>query len=111
MLVVNLTPHPITLAQGDRTVTVPPCGTVARVATTEVEVGHVDVDGLDIPVLNLQFGQVEDLPAPREGVLYLVSALVGQACPDRTDVVSPGRLIRDDQGRVVAAAALVRGGA
>jgi hypothetical protein len=56
-------------------------------------------DGL--PLYQAEFGEVEGLPEPAEGVLYVVSMLVRQAVPERTDVASPGELVRDEQGRVI----------
>jgi hypothetical protein len=103
---VNLTPHPVTLVVDGAEVTVPASGRVARVATTEVEIGEVVVDGLRVPLVAQAYGDVENLPDPAPGVLYVVSALVAQAVPGRTDLVSPARLVRDDQGRVVGAGAL-----
>jgi hypothetical protein len=79
---------------------------VARVATATTTTGQV-VGGL--PVQTTLFGQVTDLPAPKDGVAYLVSALVlgALAGHGRRDVFAPATgpqdgAVRNDQGQVVA---------
>jgi hypothetical protein len=96
--VVNLTPHAIHV--GDRTI--PPSGAVARVSTASVAVGKHD----GIPIVRTNYGQVEGLPEPEEGTLYVVSSLVRLACPDRADLASPALLVRDQEGRVIGCGAL-----
>lgn len=54
------------------------------------------------------FGKVENLPEPQEGVVYVVSALVAQAVPDREDVFIPDDTVRDEQGRIIGVRALAR---
>jgi hypothetical protein len=50
-------------------------------------------------------GEVTDLPAAEAGVLLVVSALVAGAAK-RSDVYSPGELIRDAGGNVIGARGL-----
>jgi hypothetical protein len=91
--IINLTPHTV-----NETVTgeqFPPSGTVARVAATMTPQG--DLNG--IPLFTRQFGVVECLPEPVAGVIYIVSAIVADACPDRRDLVSPGELVRNADGQ------------
>ena len=108
MKLVNLTPHDviIRLPGGDRVI--PASGTVARVATS-----HELVDEIDgIPVSAQTYGQIEGLPEPRDGVFYVVSAVVLAAAKElgRTDVVAPdtARAIRNEAGQIVAVPGLVR---
>lgn len=75
---INLTPHVVRLNDGRE---FPPSGTVARVSTTYTE---FDSEG----VASVSFGAVQGLPAPADGTLYVVSAIVAQAA-GRHDVVSP----------------------
>lgn len=104
MQLVNLTPHPLTLFRLDgSTVTVSPSGTVARVSQTSDQVGTVN----GVALVRSQFGEVIDLPAPQDGVIYIVSALVRGAVPDRGDLASPGDLVRNDQGAVVGCRSLI----
>lgn len=111
MSLVNLTPHPIVLvSDGGARRTIPPSGTVARVGTTPGEhlLDYTVEVGSPVPILAPdEWGDVEDLPEPQEGVAYIVSALVGLAMEgsDRTDLVMPGTAPadnpeRDAQGRI-----------
>jgi len=96
-IVINLTPHPVTVAG----VVYPPSGKPARCketteATTEIG-GHVVKTG---------FQYVEpDLPEQEDGVLLVVPIVVAQAARDRKDLIFPIDQIRDEQGRIVGAGA------
>jgi hypothetical protein len=102
MNLINLTPHAIN--ETTTGATFAPSGTVARVSTTLTPAGEV----AGIPLFSRAFGEVVDLPAPVEGVLLIVSALVADASPDRLDLVSPGELVRDDKGQPVGCKGFVR---
>ena len=109
MNIVNLTPHALNLMPTGPTgpvVTISPSGQVARCATSRVQVGTVTVDGIAIPVNRTQFGVVTDLPDPQPDTIYIVSAVVAQAVPDRPDVFIVDDAVRDDQGRIIGARAL-----
>ena len=109
MNIVNLTPHPLNLmpeGPDGPTVTIPPSGQVARCATSRVQVGTVTVDGITIPVNRTQFGAVTGLPDPQPDTIYIVSAVVAQAVPDRPDVFIVDDAVRDEQGRIIGARAL-----
>ena len=103
---VNLTPHSITIfLSDDTTYTIPPSGTVARVEVQSVVVRHIG----PMPVVKVVFGNVENLPDPKPGVVYVVSTVVLLALKEknikRQDVVapdtSPQSVIRDKEGRIV----------
>ncbi len=109
MRIVNLTPHALNLMpQGPDgpTVTIPPSGPVARCAVYRVQVDTVTVDGITVPVNQTRFGEVSGLPEPQPDTIYVVSALVAQAVPDRQDVFIVDDAVRDEQGRVIGARAL-----
>ena len=109
MKVVNLTPHALNLMPGGPdgpTVTIPPSGQVARRAVDRVQVDTVTVDGITVPVNQTQFGSVSDLPDPQPDTIFVVSALVAQAVPERQDVFIVDDAVRDDQGRIIGARAL-----
>lgn len=106
MNLINLTPHDVRIFAADgktELVTVPPSGTVARVAVTRHETGVVPIDAerplAGIPVIVGSYGTVENLPSPVTGTIYIVSSLVRQSVPTRRDVLSPGELIRDERGQ------------
>jgi hypothetical protein hcinC1_00210 len=64
------------------------------------------VEGIDI-YENI-YGEVTGLPEFKEGVYYVVSAMVRQALPHRRDLLSPGQLIRNEQGQPIGCLGLVR---
>jgi hypothetical protein len=110
MRLVNLTPHAVTLiAPSGEQVVVQPSGVVARVAERMEPLGEIMVEGIPVPVVKRAFGEVENLPEPEPGVLYVVSALVAEAAwrMGRADVVGLADFVRDEQGRIVGARALV----
>jgi len=111
--VINLTPHEITVGG----LSIAPDGRVPRLREETREVGQIlvdrdqiqiDGDGDTIPVTETVLGQLEGLPGPIDGVVYVVSRLVAEAAPDRDDLYFPGRLVRDKDGRVIGAASLSR---
>ena len=109
MNIVNLTPHALVLMPGGPdgpTVTIPPSGLVARRAVDREQVDTVTVNGITVPVNQIQFGTVSDLPAPRPDTVFVVSALVAQRVPGRRDVYIVDDAVRDDQGRIIGARAL-----
>lgn len=108
MTLVNLTPHTINIVLGNGTFDVPASGTVARCSQSETVLGTVVVDGIEIPITGQSFGEVVDLPAPKDGVFYIVSRLVASACPSRSDLLIPGPMVRDDDGKVIGCRGLSR---
>ena len=52
------------------------------------------------------YGAVVGLPEEQDGVLYIVSGLVRAALPDRKDLASPAKLVRNDKGEIVGCEAL-----
>jgi len=54
-----------------------------------------------VPLTRTTYGEVV------EGTLYVVSGLVRAAVPERTDVASPGELVRDALGVVTGCRGLV----
>lgn len=105
MRIVNCTPHELHLVRPDNTVLVlpKPAGPAARMTETKVVIGQVD----GVPILKCQYGAVENLPPQEEGVLLVVSMLVRSACPDRSDLVSPGDLVRDSAGVIIGSRGLI----
>ena len=102
---INLTPHTLNVRKADGTfLELPPSGTIARRSVERVVVGEVD----GVTIYATKFGQLEGLPEPAEGTIYIVSALAAQACGDRDDVLVPGEAIRDKDGRVIGCNGLIR---
>jgi len=111
MKIVNLTPHSIILYTDEgKKIEIPPSGTIARVHESTEIIGKIQVetDG-NIPVIRKTLGQVENLPEPREGTIYIVSLIVAQALAGtRSDVYVIGESIRDKEGRVIGARSLAQ---
>lgn len=98
---VNLTPHDVVveLPTGER-MTFPNSGTVARVSSKAIAGDPIE----GIPTVKTEYGAIEGLPAPEEGVVYIVSMLVA-AQAMRADVVSPDSgptAIRNASGQIEA---------
>jgi len=108
--IVNCTPHPITIVDGDWSLTIPPSGVVPRREERVVQGDSIVVNGHKVPVTRREYGALTDLPEPREAVIYIVSALVAQAAPERQDLVVPGPAVRDSEGNVIACRGLSRVG-
>jgi hypothetical protein len=98
MELINLTPHPATIAGREFA----PSGDIARVSQTLTQVGEME----GIPLYVGVYGETTGLPDPQPETYCLVSGLVRAANPDRTDLASPANLIRDDAGRVIGAEGL-----
>lgn len=108
----NLTPHDITfsgISDGQpKMVTIPASGDVCRVKT-ETHQRHM-IDGI-IPVQRQEYRRLDDLPNPKEGIIFVVSGLVLHAMKlqgiRRDDVIAPAtgprdNALKDQNGRVLA---------
>jgi hypothetical protein len=110
MAIVNLTPHAITiLPREGEAIVVAPSGAVARVTTARAVVETLPGG---IEVFSTSFGEVTGLPDPREGDFFLVSGLVAghPSLRGRTDVLSPGELVRGADGQPIGCRGLSRPG-
>lgn len=104
MRFVNLTPHKLTILGDDDQVV----KTIDSSGVARVDVQRTQVDSIDgVPIYDSTYGDVDGLPDPQDDTMYVVSGLVASAT-DRADVVSPGDLVRDDDGNVVGARGLTR---
>jgi hypothetical protein len=104
--IVNLTPHPLTIERTDgTTATIPATGQVARLAVTREDRPAVKTTSGRFAVSAPKLGEIEGLPDPVTGKVYVVSAIVADAAK-RPDVYSPGELLRDGDGRIVGARGL-----
>ncbi len=107
MLLINLTPHSIDIFVGDTKITIPPSGQVARVGQEYQNLGDLHLeDGAAVPLVAATYGEIQGLPEPRPGVLYITSGLVAQAAwaMGRRDVLAPDTGaggVRDGEGRII----------
>lgn len=100
MKFINLTTHDLTivLENGDDLI-LPASGEVARVTFSTQQVDEID----GIPIYKTIYEpEITGLPEPQDGTIFVVSSLAAQTVK-RPDVLAPTKLIRDDDGQVIAA--------
>lgn len=106
MNIVNCTPHPITiiLPDGEKKV-FEASGIVPRVQMETVETNYIN----GIPVKHVKYGIPTGIPESTPETVYIVSAMVAQAC-DRDDIVAPdtGAAIRDEKGNIIGVPGFVK---
>lgn len=95
MKFINLTSHTINEVSTGKIF--PTSGRVARVKSSTQKVQ----EHVGIPLFKSEFGEIEGLPDPQPNTMYIVSALALKAIFDRTDVVAPGNLQRDENGQPI----------
>lgn len=106
-MLINLTPHDIAIYSVNRDIIaqIPRTGQVARVKTVATENGEFEINRHLVPVVSNRFGEVEDLPDPRKGVMYIVSLPVVQAVKNRPDVIAPDTgpesAVRNGKGEII----------
>lgn len=101
---VNATPHPLNIVQTDGTVlTLEGSGVCPRCESNELVDRAIGL----IEVTRQTLGNVQGLPDPIPGVYFIVSRLVASAT-EREDLLVPGQLVRDDQGKVIGCKGLSR---
>lgn len=104
MILVNATPHPLSIQLVDGTYLDLPKGEgpyIPRLLTERTHVETILVPAGYVRVMKTVFGQVFDLPPPEAGTLFIVSALVAENCPQRGDLRAPGELVRNATGQVI----------
>lgn len=101
MRFVNLTPHPINVYTEHGIKTIEPEPTPARCLELEKPITNLELDGEEILVTEKTYGSACDLPEPSPDKVYIVSALVLEACPGRDDLLVPDHLVRDQQGFII----------
>jgi hypothetical protein len=111
---VNMTPHDINLltTEGEEITTFPSEGKI-RLDKSSVTVGLFSIEGQTVELLRSSFvapiGHLKPhpngIPEPVEGTMFIVSALVANAYPERTDFVMVENTVRDDNGRIIGCTA------
>jgi hypothetical protein len=95
---VNLTPHVINMMHADGSIEViEASGVVARHTEQRIIVGSVN----GIALYAVSYGEVSGLPEQTEDTFYIVSMPVRLALPTRKDLLSPGDLVRDSEGKPI----------
>lgn len=93
MKIINLTPYTIAIAGHEP---IDPAGEVARVNAQTMHVQTVN----GIPFFETTVNGAWGVPDPKKDTVYIVPTMVRQAFPERRDLVSPAKLLRDKSGVV-----------
>lgn len=103
MKIRNFTPHAINICNnaGEVIRTIQPDGLVRLKMQTE---SFGEIDG--VPITGTTFGEPEGLPGFEHGNYYIVSQIVKSALVERTDLLVPAELVRDDKGSIVGCKSL-----
>ena len=107
-IIKNATPHAITLLIGESgRIVIPASPGDSRTARVS-EVADIADEGIG----SIRYGDVEGLPEPQDGVLWIVSKMtaiaVAASGSPRGDLVVIGREVRDTDGRIIAGRGLAR---
>lgn len=108
---INLTPHALNImdAQGNSfeipvNSDLPP----VRVEQQNTIAQEIDYMGKKVLIYQTMYGEIQNLPRPHADVVYIVSRLVKDRCPERLDVLTPGVGVRDPEGRIIGCRGLSR---
>lgn len=107
----NLTPHPLYVKSvAGEYVTIPPSGEIVRVVYDRLPPEQTTIQGHEISVsVAGSPREIIGLPDPEPGVVLIVAKAVSDAAPaHRGDLMSPGKLIRDEDGTVIGCDGLTR---
>lgn len=112
MKFINLNKHGITLADATGNVLQEFPADVPQELAAKVDPLEKDAPPMgSIPCITRAWGDVQNLPEPKEGVVYIVNSVVLAQVPHRDDVVAPdtgSTAHRNDKGQVVAVTRFVR---
>lgn len=108
LTIINLTPHTIKLNNCFSEKEFPPSGMVARVSAQFSLTTSPELLKEEIYIYTVEYGEIEGLPEPEEGKLYIVSAMVLEAGKriGRNDLMAPAtghpETVRNEQGQIVS---------
>ena len=127
MKLLNLTPHPITFLDENNNVILelPGCdnpprakekrkkkGTVCHAEFAAIHTEEIWNDSnyatTVIPLNKVELSEIENLPDVSLEYYYIVSRIVAEACPERTDLFIPDETVRDENGRIIGCRALAQ---
>ena len=100
--IFNLTPHPITINDGTKKVTFEPMEVKELPRVNMVTTGEDEVDG--IKIRKIKQSAITHLPEAEAESIYIVSAMVAQAAPHRSDLICPDteQANRDGKGFIIS---------
>tara|TARA_R110000796_G_scaffold10289_2_gene34333 strand:+ start:1224 stop:1553 length:330 start_codon:yes stop_codon:yes gene_type:complete len=103
MKILNLTPHTVNLIlSNSQELRFERESLMARVATTEEVVDVLSAaPGIQIPLIQVVYGEVENLPEMEMNTYLIVSRMVKAASNGRADLLIPSGLVRDVKGNII----------
>lgn len=113
MRFINLTPHALNVkaASGNFVTILPDAEGPARVIYDQLPPEQIRVgnfDSFEVAVAGSP-REIIGLPDPQPNIIFVVAKAVADAAPrHREDLVSPGRLIRDADGKIIGCDGLTR---
>lgn len=109
---INLTPHALQVKSldGGFITILPDAEGPARVIYDHLPPEQVTIGGSEVAVAVAgPVREIVGLPDPQPDIVFIVAKAVADAAPgSRGDLMSPGRLIRDADGKVVGCDGLTR---
>ena len=105
MKLVNKTPHDVNVYSGSKVIaTYPSAGQIRLEERVAANHKIKDNNGVELDIVDKEYGSSE-LPEPVTGQFFIVSKIVRDAFPDRTDLLvpdtGPDSVVRDDNGRII----------
>lgn len=109
-MLINLTPHDVQIWDGDRCMaSIPPTFPPARCSEIAYESDSLSwLSGQSISTVDLSYADVRDLPPANGADKYIVSVLVAQQFPERSDLLVPYDLVRNEKGSIIGCRKLAR---
>lgn len=102
--IINKVPHSINVLSETNELIAhfPKSNGMIRLSQTTKIVGEIN----GIPISQTILGEPEQLPEYTKNVYYIVSHIVKQALPDRTDLLVPSQIVRDENGVIIGCMSL-----
>lgn len=97
-MIVNLTPHDVTLYEGEEVSEVFPVSELPPVRLADLDMGSTVIEGKRVPLVG--YGQMVNAPVQRAETYYIVSLPVALAVR-RSDFLVPYHEVRDQDGRII----------
>ena len=103
---VNMTMHPINLltTEGEEIAVIEPSGQTVRLDEEWSPIGTFTINDHLVDLLHCDYSS-GSIPEKVKGTIYIVSAMVANAFPDRNDFVMVAKTVRDDNGRIIGCTA------
>src|SRR5690606_38658524 len=120
MRIINLTPHPVRIYGEDTpdqvedldhgvVLALPPSGQFARLGESVTGADTlVTEEGAEIPVALVSYAEIEGLPEPQQGTVFVVPLMTALAAARRDDLLVPYEQVRNQEGTVVGCRRLGR---